>query len=126
MRWEGGSIRCDHWTRGTDGTRSAYSGIQILGDILNDGAEDGVKKCLKLRAALDRMKFAENPARTVIVSFNQIEKFLEEAWRRNEPFMALTQALQYECLLRQNDAIGKWRKIGKNYKPMPGLGTWTK
>lgn len=93
----------------------------MLRVILNYGAEDGIKKCLELRTALDRMKFAKNQARTVIVSFDQVEKFLEEAWRRNEPFMALTQTLQYKWSLRQNDVIRKWRKTGKNYKPMPGV-----
>jgi hypothetical protein len=53
-RWKKSST-----SRGTDGTRQAYGGIQIIRIVLNYGSEDGIKKCLELRAAMDKMKFGK-------------------------------------------------------------------
>jgi hypothetical protein len=107
-------------SRGTDGTRQAYGGIQIVRIILNFGAESGIKKCLELRMAMDKMNFRRNPPRNVVMTFAQIRAVLEEAWRRNELFMALVQAIQFECFLRQNDVIGQWRKLKPGYVAQAG------
>jgi hypothetical protein len=107
-------------SRGTDGTRQAYGGIQIIRIILNFGAESGIKKCLELRTAMDKMNFRRNPPRNVVMTYAQIRAILEEAWRRGELFMALVQAIQFECFLRQNDVIGQWRKVKRGYIAQAG------
>jgi hypothetical protein len=107
-------------SRGTDGTRQAYGGIQIIRIILNFGAESGIKKCLELRTAMDKMNFRRNPPRNVVMTYAQIRAILEEAWRRGELFMALVQAIQFECFLRQNDVIGQWRKVKPGYVAQAG------
>jgi hypothetical protein len=107
-------------SRGTDGTRQAYGGCQILRILLNFGAESGIKKCLELRMAMDKMTFRRNPPRNVVMTFAQIRAVLEEAWRRNELFTALVQAIQFECFLRQNDVIGQWRKLKPGYVAQAG------
>jgi hypothetical protein len=107
-------------SRGTDGTRQAYGGIQILRILLNFGAESGIKKCLELRMAMDKMNFRRNPPRNVVMTFAQMRAVLEEAWRRNELFTALVQAIQFECFLRQNDVIGQWRKLKPGYVAQAG------
>lgn len=107
-------------SRGTDGTRQAYGGIQIIRIILNFGSESGIKKCLELRTAMENMKFRKNPPRNVVLTFAQVRAFLEEAWRRGELFTALVQAIQFECFLRQNDVIGQWRKIKPGYVAREG------
>jgi hypothetical protein len=107
-------------TRDTTGTRQAYGGIQILRIILNYGIECGYKNCVELRTALDKMKFSRNPPRDVFMTFAQVRAFIDEAWRRGEYFMALVQAIQFECFFRQNDVIGKWRKTSSKYLSQPG------
>jgi len=107
-------------SRGTDGTRQAYGGIQIIRILLNFGSESGVKKCLELRMAMDNMKFRRNPPRNVVLTYAQVRAFLEEAWRLGEMFMALVQAIQFEFFLRQNDVIGQWRKIKPGYVAREG------
>jgi hypothetical protein len=107
-------------SRGTDGTRQAYGGIQIIRIILNFGSESGIKKCLELRMAMDNMKFRRNPPRNVVLAYVQVGAFLEEAWRLEEPLMALVQAIQFEFFLRQNDVIGQWRKIKPGYVAREG------
>jgi hypothetical protein len=102
-------------SRGTDGTRQAYGGIQIIRIILNFGSESGIKKCLELRMAMDNMKFRRNPPRNLVLTYAQVRAFLEEAWRLGELFTALVQAIQFEFFLRQNDVIGQWRKIKPGY-----------
>jgi hypothetical protein len=79
-------------SRGTDGTRQAYGGIQIIRIILNFGAESGIKKCLELRMAMDKMNFRRNPPRNVVMTFAQIRAVIEEhgggtnySWRLCRP-----------------------------------------
>jgi len=110
-------------SRGTDGTRQAYGGIQIIRIILNFGSESGIRKCLELRMAMDKMNFRRNPPRNVVMTFAQIRAVLVEAWRRGELFMALVQAIQFECFLRQNDVIGQWRKLKPGTSRRPGMSS---
>jgi hypothetical protein len=102
-------------SRNTDGTRQAYGGIQIMRILLNHGIESGFKNCRALREDMDRMRFKKNPPRSTTMTYAQVCALIEEAWRRGDLFMALTEAIQFECLLRQNDVIGQWRKIKPGY-----------
>jgi hypothetical protein len=115
----------DNWKKisqgkGTDGSRQAYGGIQMLRVILNYGTERGIQRCLQLRMAMDNMKFPKGPPRNVIMTYRQVRAFIGEAWSRRELFMALVQALQFEAMFRQNDVIGKWKLIKSDYRPAPG------
>jgi hypothetical protein len=46
-------------TRGTDGTRQAYGGIQIIRILLSYGAEAGFAKCRQLRDDMKGMRFGK-------------------------------------------------------------------
>jgi hypothetical protein len=107
-------------TRGTDGTRQAYGGIQIIRILLNYGAESNIAKCRQLRDDMKGMRFAKNPPRTSTMTYAQVRAFIEKAFERNAPFMALDQALQFEGMFRQNDVRGQWRKAKPDEKPAPG------
>jgi hypothetical protein len=97
-------------TRGTDGTRQAYGGIQIVRILLSYGAEAGIPKCRQLRDDMKGMRFARNPPRTTTMSYDQVRAFIEMAFEMGAPFMALDQALQFEGMFRQIDVRGQWRK----------------
>jgi hypothetical protein len=98
-------------TRGTDGTRQAYGGIQIMRILLGYGAESGIAKCRQLRDDMKTMRFAKNPPRDVTMTYPQVKSFLAKASERTEPFMALDQALQFEGMFRQGDILGSWSHI---------------
>lgn len=115
----------DNWKKisqgkGTDGSRQAYGGIQMLRVLLNYGMERGIQRCLHLRMAMDNMKFPKGPPRNVIMTHRQVRGFVTTAWSRNELFMALVQALQFEAMFRQNDVIGKWKPVKSDYRPAAG------
>jgi hypothetical protein len=107
-------------TRGTDGTRQAYGGIQIIRILLSYGAEAGIAKCRQLRDDMKGMRFRKNPPRTSTMTYDQVRAFIEKAFERKAPFMALNQALQFEGMFRQNDVRGQWRKANPDEKPAPG------
>jgi hypothetical protein len=99
-------------TKGTDGTRQAYGGVQIIRILLSYGAEAGILSCRRLRDDMKGMRFRKNAPRTVTMSFEQVKAFIEKAFEMNLPFMALCQALQFELLFRQIDIRGTWQRIG--------------
>jgi hypothetical protein len=107
-------------TRGTDGTRQAYGGIQIIRILLKYGAESGIEKCRQLREDIEGMRFPRNPPRTATMSYEQVRAFIAKAFEMDAPFMALDQALQFEGMFRQNDVRGQWRKAKRNEVPNDG------
>jgi hypothetical protein len=58
---------------------------------------------------MEGMRFSKNPPRESVITFSQAEAFVAEALRRGELGMAMAQAIQFECFLRQGDVIGSWR-----------------
>lgn len=98
---------------GEDRVRRAYGCIQILRVVLAFGVEAGIADCRRLRRDMEGMRFAKNAPREAIVEFDQAKAFVLEALRQDELGLATTQALQYECFLRQSDVIGSWRKTSK-------------
>jgi integrase len=47
------------------------------------------------------------------MDWQMTEAFIAEARRRNQPGMALAQALQFECGMRQKDIIGEWTPLSE-------------
>jgi hypothetical protein len=103
-----------------DRVRRAYGCIQILRVVLAFGVEAGIADCRRLRRDMEGMRFAKNAPREAIVEFDQAKAFVLEALRQDELGLATTQALQYECFLRQGDVIGSWRKASKGAVLQPG------
>lgn len=106
--------------RGTDGTRQAYGGVQAWKILLNYGIECGIQKCRQLRVDMEKIRFPRNPPRNVTITFAEAKRFVIEAMRRGWKNLALTQAIQFECFLRQKDAIGAWQKVAADYIAQPG------
>ncbi len=100
--------------------RRAYGCIQILRVLLGYGIECGIADCRRLRSDMEGMRFPRNPPRDKTMPFEQAEAFVTEALKRNETGLALAQALQFECFLRQNDVIGTWRDESEDYPLQPG------
>jgi hypothetical protein len=106
--------------RGDDGTRTAYGGIQAVRMLLNYGIESGIKCCRTLRQDMDKIRFARSSPREETLSYAETKAVVTEALRRGLKNVALSQALQFECMLRQIDVIGKWTTVAPDYVPAPG------
>jgi hypothetical protein len=66
------------------------------------------------------MRFAKNPPRDAFITFDQADGIISKALAAGDDSTALVQALQFECLLRQIDIVGKWRVESKGYVLKPG------
>lgn len=112
--------------------RRAYGAIQAFKIILDYGIESGIPACRQLRKDMEGIRFAKNPPRDVTMSFEQSKAIVVEALRRGQSNtgleevrrlcfgIALSQALQYECTLRQVDVIGYWEPVKDKYSTQPG------
>jgi hypothetical protein len=68
--------------------------------------------CERLAGILHNMKFKGSKPREAHLSGEQVVKIRERAHAAGWPSIALGQAFQFECLLRQKDVVGEW--IGLN------------
>lgn len=75
-------------------------------------------ECERLAGVLHSMKFKGGKPREAHLSGDQVIKIRERAHEAGWPSIALGQAFQFECLLRQKDVVGEW--IGLNE---PALST---
>jgi integrase len=105
---------------GEERVRRAYGCIQMMRVLLSYGIEADLPDCERLRKGLSQMRFSKNPPREQTMSLAQAEAIVEECLKQNDVHTALTQALQYECFLRQGDIVGSWREESPTYALKPG------
>jgi hypothetical protein len=65
-------------------------------------------ECARLAGTLSSQTFKGTKPREVALSVEQVIAIRHEAHERGWPFIALAQAIQFECTLRQRDVIGEW------------------
>jgi hypothetical protein len=65
-------------------------------------------ECERLKGVLHDMRFPMPKPRSEIVTAEQVNAIREIARQRGLPSIALAQAFQFECALRQKDVIGEW------------------
>lgn len=91
--------------------------VGMLRTLINFGVaflED--EECERLSGGLSKLRFSVAKARTERLTAEQVIAFRKKAHEKGHPFMALAQAIQFECILRQKDVIGEWVPVGE-----PGL-----
>lgn len=64
--------------------------------------------CRRLRELLGGMKFKNSKPRTTWITFDQAWEVEQAAVKANWLSIALAQAFQFDCALRQKDVIGEW------------------
>jgi hypothetical protein len=64
--------------------------------------------CIKLREILRGMKIPQGKARHDWVNADQATDIRAMAHQLGRPSIALAQAIQFECMLRQKDVIGEY------------------
>lgn len=99
---------------GEERVSRAHGCITMVRGILSYGVEADIPDCERLRKGLSQMRFAKNPPRDDTMTYAQAEAIVDECLKHGDVHMGLTQALQYECFLRQGDIRGEWRPEPKS------------
>lgn len=97
----------DSWTE--SGTSMAHSLVTMLRGLINFGVtvlDDG--ECERLQALLHNMHFKNAGRRTERLTVEQAAAIRAKAHEMGWPSVALAQAFQFDCGLRQKDVIGEW------------------
>ena len=94
---------------GEDRVRRAYGCIQIVRAILSYGIEADFPDCDRLRKGLSQMRFAKNPPREETLMYAHADAIVDICISAGDVSMALSQALEWDCGLRQIDVVGQWR-----------------
>lgn len=86
-----------------------HSLVNLLRILINYGATIlEHPECERLAGAVKRIKSKSYSPRRVYVSAEQAEAICAEAHRQGKHSIALAQAIQFDCKLRQKDVVGEW------------------
>jgi len=107
MRWheawsEGGKVYMGHGLMGM--LRTLFS----FGAGMLDDAE-----CLRLSILLSKQRFAMGKPRSERLTAEQVNAIRATAHSMGYHSIALAQAFQFECMLRQRDVIGEWNPVSE-------------
>lgn len=107
QRWhenwsEGGKVYMGHGMVGM--LRTLFS----FGAAMLDDAE-----CLRLSTLLSKQRFAMGQPRVERLTSDQVNAIRAVAHREGFHSLALAQAFQFECMLRQRDVIGEWVPVSE-------------
>lgn len=92
----------------------AHSTIGMLRTIINFGMVYlECDQCSRLSAALHEMRFPMAKPRNEALTFEQANQIRSIAHRTGAHSIALAQAFQFECMLRQKDCIGEWVPVSE-------------
>lgn len=91
------------------GVAIAHARIRMVRGLFTFGQTDlNDEHCARISAALGSMRFAMSAERDTRITTEQVIAIRNEAYRQRLSSMALAQAIQFECRLRQKDVIGEW------------------
>jgi hypothetical protein len=97
------------WTEGGKRIAIAHSLITILRMLSNFGATWlKSNECRELKTTLSGMQFKMPGQRNEELTADHATKIRNKAREMGFPSIALAQALQFECRLKQRDVIGEW------------------
>ncbi len=98
------------WTAGgTEKIAMASSQIYMLRRLCSFGAKElGDGQCERIIGVLSRMEFEKPASRFEHLTEEQVKAICEAAHRLERPSIALAQAFQFQCPLKQKDVIGEW------------------
>lgn len=66
------------------------------------------RECERISVVLSKMKFKQAPPREAVLTADMVIAIRKMAHEMGRPSLALAQAIQFECMLRQKDVIGEW------------------
>lgn len=98
----------DEWTEGGK-LASGHARMAMMRIVCGFGMtmlED--RECERLSVVLSKMKFKQAPPREEMLMADQVIMIRAKAHELGRSSIALAQAIQFECMLRQKDVIGEW------------------
>ena len=95
---------------GPERIRSAHSKMTMLRMTLGFGAFLELQHAKRLVDILSETRFENSAPRESSITADQVIAVRKAAHARGYPSVALAIAVMFECLLRQRDVIGEWRK----------------
>lgn len=104
----------DQWSANGAKPTNGHHHITMLRLIINFGAtylEDD--QCERLSGVLHSMKFKMGKPREERLTVEQVNAIRDKAHEVGRPSIALAQAFQFDCILRQKDVIGEWVPISE-------------
>lgn len=91
--------------------RRAHNAIKLLRIVIRYGASMGFSGCASAAFVLSQQRFKNAPPRKVAMTYAQARAIVDAAIEAGRLSIALAQALQFECGLRQRDVIGEWAAL---------------
>lgn len=92
----------------------AHGSITMLRLVIGFGAIYlECEECQQKRSLLSGMRFSTLSARKEVLDANMANAIRAAAHAAGRPEIALAQAIQFECTLRQKDVIGEWVPISE-------------
>lgn len=102
------------WTDNGLKISAGHSMIGILRTLMTFGGTIlDSDECLKVKTLLSNMRFEMGKPREERLTAQQVEAIRAAAHAKGRHSIALAQALQFECMLRQKDCIGEWIPISE-------------
>jgi hypothetical protein len=98
-----------HQAWSESGTSIAHALMAMLRLLFNFGVvflDD--PECKRLSGMMERMRFKMPKPKTARITMEQADAFRKKAHEMGFPSMALAQAFQFDCGLRQKDVAGEW------------------
>lgn len=100
-RWHEGWVK--------SGVSMAHSLVGIVRTLTTFGATLlKCKDCRELKVTLSDMRFKNSTPRTERLTADHVIAIRAKAHEKGMPSLALAQAFQFDCILRQKDVIGEW------------------
>jgi hypothetical protein len=93
----------------------AHGVVGMLRTIINFGFTYlECKECERLSGVLHNMRFKMGKPREQRLTYEQVVAIIEAAHKMGLPSLALAQAFQWDCMIRQKDAIGEYVPISES------------
>ena len=93
---------------GPERIRRAHGAMVMVRILVNWGVTDDVPHCARLSAILKLQRFSAPVPRKDRLTWQQAEAIVTEALARGCVSIAMAQAMQADCAMRQKDLIGEW------------------
>lgn len=98
----------DTWSDGGQKLALGHALTTMLRLVLGYGAVLGDAECERLSVIMSKMRFESAKPRSERLTIEHARRIIAAAHERGMHSMALAQAIQFECMLRQKDVIGEW------------------
>ena len=95
-----------------DRLRTAHGIVAMLRRLFSFGVAAEIEGCERIDRILSKTRFEAPGRRASAMTAEQAAAFIAKARDLGRTSLAIGQAIQFECAMRQRDVIGEWEPIG--------------